>query len=128
MLPVLAKVASALLSSSLDQDEAALRIGSLGSGGEAATVAAVTSSLAYLRDRVRVLDVSLNQIQASLSYAIPTAQQANHTFVLFPTPRNLKKRFNEGVCGNIGRVPLSGESRSRSLQLLRSSRNQVGVP
>lgn len=47
------QVASALLGGSLQEDEDALRRGSLGNGADPGTVAAVTSSLVYLRDRVR---------------------------------------------------------------------------
>lgn len=53
------QVTSALLKGSLEEDEAALAI----EGGDEGTLAAVTASLSYLRDRVRQDIRTFNKFQ-----------------------------------------------------------------
>ncbi|CAM9555828.1 unnamed protein product, partial [Sphacelaria rigidula] len=51
---VLRRVTSALLKGDVEEDQAVLESGASGKGGDPGTVAAVTASLSYLRDRVRL--------------------------------------------------------------------------
>ncbi|CAM9243938.1 unnamed protein product [Laminaria digitata] len=70
----LRRIASAMVKGSLEEDQAALKKGATSSGQDAGTVAAVSASLVYLRDRIGVpRDMSYpaaRQFRAHLNWAI----------------------------------------------------------
>lgn len=105
-LPRPVQVTSALLKGSVEEDQAVLESGATGKGGDPETVAAVTASLSYLRDRVSLRAWTLElkvrervQPKTDRSHAVSLqgcsqlgdVHRAKRTSSLFPEVRQISR-------------------------------------